>query len=181
MEGGFFPTETDGKEETPSYDEDIMLPITERCSHCGAAPVVKELQQTFGILVCGKCRPNNVKLETKTNCMKKYLLTEEEMRQFPCITRPNPHSKGWGVMQLYLEGQISEFSASKHGDELEKVRADRAERRMANKTRRLEKSIREKRRRMVLRAPRSQHKHNFVSSNGKGVCECGMVVDLDEI
>lgn len=184
MEGGFFAEETqilskDGEEDT------VMLPVSpaESCMHCSGIPVSQEMRSCFEILVCGKCRRYKVRLITKTKCREHYLLTEEEIQQFKYLTRSNPHRGSWNDMQLYFEDEIARFSIQKHGssDALERTKEERAEQLKRRKMGKIKKQIRGLKQKVFLKPRADPHRHVFERVRNKGVCGCGMEVDLEEL
>lgn len=180
-EGGFFREEEAPRKRADS--DSLLLPVTEVCAYCGSAPVLDEIKKCFGILVCGRCNRTKIKLITKTKCREYYLLTEEEMRQFRCMSRPNPHRGGWNDMQLYVEEEICAYSLRKHGgdEELHERRKERGEKGKKTKLTRMKRQIKEMKRQVFLKPRKEAHRHVFKQQGNKGVCECGMEVEQEEI
>lgn len=184
MEGGFFPIEQEPSRPTDE-DDSLLVPVEASacCIYCHGLPLVDEIKKTFNVSVCHRCKKERIRLLTKTDCKQKYLLTEEEIRQFNAISRRNPHSIAWNDMQLYLEEQIRRFALEKYGSDenIEEERERRKDSHKKKRVKRLEKSIRAAKQRVFMKPRAERHRHSFVSQGGKGVCECGMEVELEEL
>lgn len=184
MEGGFFPEEAPAA-STRSEDDSVALPTDtmDACMHCGGIPVSQEMRGCLGLLVCDRCSRSRVRLITKTNCRERYLLTEEEILQFRCLTRPNPHRGSWNDMQLYLEDEISKFSIQKHGslEEVERIKGERSEQLKRRRMGKIKKQVKSLKQKVFLKPRKEFHRHTFRRVGPRGVCECGMEVELEEI
>lgn len=183
-EGGFFPDPT-AKEAKKEEDQSITIPLrkSECCMHCERVPVVAEIRKVFSICVCSSCSHTHLKFITKTQCKSDYLLTEEELREFKHLSRPNPHKGTWNDMQLYLESEISEFSLAKHGsmEQVELIKESRMARSKKRKMDKIKHRVRELKKRTLFAAGKERHTHSFARKGKFSECSCGMKIEQEEI
>ena len=183
-EGGFF-----APAEEPvagrSMERAVQLPVdkADGCTFCGRLPLSEEIEKVFGKRVCYPCSYSRLQFVTKTTCRQKYLLTEEELAHFRCLARPNPRKGTWNDMQLYLEEEIAAHSASKYGslEEVARLREERVAQAKERRVKRLRGRVRDLKRQTFIAQPRADHTHKFMFSDGKGVCECGMEIEHEEL
>lgn len=183
-DGGFIPDGNDNSREAEE-DDPVLLPMSlnKKCRYCSQIPVDGEIEKVFGILVCKGCRYKVLKFITKTSCLSTYLLTNEELRDFNFLVRPNPHKGTWSDMNLYLEDEVEEFAIRKWGS-LDKIREVREERSRAlenRKIKRLRNKIMDLRRKTRI-APKvtEKHIHEFVADGDVCRCKCGLAVEQEE-
>ncbi len=177
MSGGFI-----GEEEI--FNDLNFEEFDEKCSFCNSFGIIKEIKNTFGTVICNKCKKEKLKFITKTTARKDYLLTEEELTQFKFLTRPNPHRIARNDMCLYLEEEIKNYSISKHEsvENLEKVKKERVENRRSKRIKKLKTNINKiKKRGSVNLVVRKKHVHKFIQKNNKGVCECGLEIEMETV
>lgn len=177
---GFFRDEDGEKEakKTPSIPSHRG-----RCMFCDQPPLDAEMEKTFGIAVCTHCSRAELKFVTKTTCMQDYLLTAEELRQFGCLSRPNPRKGSWNDMQLYLEDQIKKYAIEKHGalEAISKLKEERQAKKKAKKLEKVNKRVKELKRKTFIPERREKHVHRFVNKGKTSVCECGMEIEEEEL
>ncbi|CAD25836.1 DNA REPAIR PROTEIN (RAD14/XPA FAMILY) [Encephalitozoon cuniculi GB-M1] len=185
QDGGFFAEKEDSRKEVRE-DESILLPIAlnKRCKYCLQIPLDDELESTFGISVCRSCRHSMLKFVTKTSCLSEYLLTDEELKGFRFLQRPNPHKGTWSKMHLYLQEEVEQFAIHKWGslEEIERVKQKRRKMTDDRKIRKLKGKIKDLRRktRMDVRSS-EKHVHVFFVDGGISRCSCGMAVEQEEL
>lgn len=184
--GGFFgDTDSAADSRQKGEDQSITIPLSrgECCMYCGGVPVVSEIKRVFSMCVCSPCSHAHLKLITKTQCKANYLLTEEELRDFRHLSRPNPHKGTWNDMQLYLEREISDFSIAKHGsmEQIEATKETRRARTRRRKRERIKHRVRELKRKTFLAVSGERHVHSFVHKGAFSECSCGMRIEEEEI
>lgn len=183
--GGFFLDPGTTKEAVEEDDQSITIPLTksECCMYCERIPVVIEIKRAFSICVCSSCSRTHLRFITKTQCRSNYLLTEEELRDFKYLSRPNPHKGTWNDMQLYLEREISDFSLARHGtmEQIELIKESRKARSKRRKMDKIKQRVRELKKKTFLAALKEKHKHSFVSKGRFSECCCGMRIEEEEI
>lgn len=184
--GGFFPEPEEdilSKNIVDVQSLSLVLEQNDSCMYCKAVPIVFEIKKVFSILICKSCSKTDLKFITKTQCKSSYLLTEEELKEFKCLKRPNPHKGSWSDMALYLEKQIYDFSVKKHGDMslIEKIKSERKEKTKNRKINKIKVKIKELRRKTFLKKKEEIHKHIFVAKGCYSECSCGMKIDEEII
>lgn len=159
--------------------------FTNTCKFCSDPEVDEEIHNIFKIDCCRKCRFKELKFVTKTTCKSEYLLTEEELKQFPYMEKPNPHKGAWNEMHLYLKEEIEDFAIKKHGslDKIETLKDEIKAKRREKQLNKVKKNIKKTKRSTVSIKPTftKKHKHNFKQVGNKGICECGMEIDMETI
>mmetsp|Transcript_11793 Transcript_11793/g.22486 ORF Transcript_11793/g.22486 Transcript_11793/m.22486 type:complete len:181 (+) Transcript_11793:301-843(+) len=90
-----------------------------RCCACSSANTDASFLEAFGVWVCRSCkRSPGFDLVPKAKAKQMYLLTNAELAELGCITRPNPMNKQWTSMSLYLKSQVEALAHNKHGGRL---------------------------------------------------------------
>jgi len=51
----------------------------------------------------------------QSTAKQQYLLSDNDLRNAPCLRRANPHRKDWQPMKLYLESHVQEIAFEKYG------------------------------------------------------------------
>jgi DNA-repair protein complementing XP-A cells len=90
----------------------------QRCKDCGSLDVSVKFLEIYSLVVCKPCiksSPDRYSLLTKTEVKQDYLLTESELKELPCWTKPNPLSKTYSNMLLYARCQVEDFALKKYG------------------------------------------------------------------
>lgn len=184
-EGGFILQENSEKSE-----EQIKEKLKDKkydllaCSFCRNMKINTEFYETFNIEVCNSCRHKNIKLITKTTCKKDFLMTDEELKYFKFILKPNPNKITWVDMHLYLFDEIQNFSLKKFGS-IEKIEEQKDLRKynlMERKKKKIRKNIKDLRRKTFIEKNENKsHKHKFIEKDGNFVCDCGVVVEQEEL
>jgi len=83
-----------------------------RCCACSSANTDASFLEAFGVWVCRSCkRSPGFDLVPKAKAKQMYLLTNAELAELGCITRPNPMNKQWTSMSLYLKSQVRDKAA----------------------------------------------------------------------
>lgn len=183
---GFFKEEERNTEKRLSEDQSVVLPIPEddRCMYCRGVPLDKEIIKCFRISVCSECNKTRLKFITKTTCKVDYLLNDEELKQFGCLSRPNPHKGTWNDMQLYLEAEIKRFSIEKYGSEAKvaEIKNEKKVKKKEAKLREIKSKVKELKRKTFLAPVKERRVHKFIK-HGKNcsVCECGMLIEEEEL
>ncbi|KAL6122892.1 rhp14 [Nucleospora cyclopteri] len=166
-----------------AIENEVTLPLNEveRCIYCNAADIDLEMKRAFGQPVCKSCKYTKLELITKTRCKNDYLLTEEELATFRFLNKPNPHKSSYNDMCLYKKEDIEEFSLKKYGnfEEIEKQKKERLEKRKSKKMEKIKKSVRNLKKSVVKLKSHEKHNHKFKQKGGKGICECGMEIEMD--
>lgn len=155
----------------------------ERCSYCKIPDIDQQMKRLFNIICCNSCRRTELKFITKTTCKNDYLISEEELRQFKHVDLPNPRKESWNDMQLFLKSQIEEYALERYGtlEKIEELKIQRAKDRKARKLNKVKKNIKKLKKGVVHIDTRKKHRHKFVQKGKKGVCECGMTIEMEEI
>lgn len=182
--GGFIRTEIEEFSES-SASEDLKLPLTNEniCIYCGGVPLSAEMKNIFNLKICKECRFKKVKFITKTRCKEDYLLNEDEILNFKYLTRPNPHKGTWNDMQLYIEEEIRDFSLKKFGTEaqIEEIKKERIQKNKKQKIERIKKKVKEMKNRTFIHPKKEKHIHKFIRNGKKSICDCGMIIEQEEL
>lgn len=185
LDGGFFSEKSENKPKNCLQDDLVILPISENecCEYCKSIPILYEIKKLFNILVCYSCSRSELNFITKTDSKNRFLLTEEEIRQFKYLSRPNPHKGSWNEMQLYLEKEIIEFSISKHGsfENIEAIKTKRKDLQKKKKMDKVKKRVKELKKRTFLVEKEERHAHKFIRKDGISKCKCGMEIEEEEL
>ncbi|ELA48452.1 DNA repair protein [Vavraia culicis subsp. floridensis] len=188
MEHGFIKDENNKAKEPKQVQEpSLKLPIAANrlCKYCENPRIDFEVQQTFGVSVCNDCKYDKLHLINKTAVLREYLLTSDDLKNSRYLTRPNPKKGTWSDMQLFLLEEIEELAIKKWGSienaETEKER--RKELLLDKKKKKIRERVKELRKRTLIedRMKIRTHKHTFILANGICKCECGMIIDQEEI
>lgn len=184
-DGGFIAEAREDGPRRATEEDQILVPLflNRRCKYCSQVPIDDEVERTFEIPVCRSCCYRNLKFITKTSSLCDYLLTNEELRNFKFLVRPNPHKGTWSKMNLYLESQVREFAVGKWGsmDEVWREKEKRSRMLEDRKVKKLQSKIRDLRRMTRFSSKNGEkHVHDFVLSDGVSKCRCGMSVDQEE-
>lgn len=188
MEHGFIKDENNKAKEPKRVQEpSLKLPIVANrlCKYCENPRIDFEVQQTFGVSVCSDCKYDKLHLINKTAVLREYLLTSDDLKNSRYLTRPNPKKGTWSDMQLFLLEEIEELAIKKWGSienaETEKER--RKELLLDKKKKKIRERVKELRKRTLVedRMKIRTHKHTFILADGICKCECGMIIDQEEI
>ncbi|ELQ75360.1 DNA excision repair protein XPA/XPAC/RAD14 [Trachipleistophora hominis] len=188
MEHGFIKDENNkAKEQKQAYETSLKLPIiaNKLCKYCDNPRIDFEVQQAFGISVCNECKYTKLRLINKTAIIKEYLLGNEDLKDVKCLTRPNPKKGTWSDMQLFQLEEIETIAKRKWGsiENIENEKERRKELLLDKKKKKIRKRVKELRKCTLIedRMKINTHKHTFILVDGVCKCECGMVVDQEEI
>ncbi|KAF7684674.1 DNA repair protein rad14 [Astathelohania contejeani] len=176
-DGGFIRSNNETK--PIKYVEDHI----EYCSHCKSNEIDNEFYTTFNLSVCYNCKWDKHSLITKTECIKEYLLSKDEIKNLKYLVRPNPHKGSWNNMNLYLKNEIENLAIDKYGtlEKIKELKNERKEMLIERKKRRFKKKVRDLKKRTRLKIKNEErHIHEFISINGKTKCECGMEIEQEE-
>jgi hypothetical protein len=102
------PDFDDHEEDNPELEDQHQ-----RCKECGSLDVSAKFLDMYSLLVCKVCikaKPDQYSLLTKTEVKQDYLLTESELKELKCWTKPNPLSKTYSNMLLYARCQVEDFA-----------------------------------------------------------------------
>lgn len=162
--GGFFLEEDeDGIKDRPDFSEVIssmppplMPPDRPECQDCGKEFADSYLFRTFDHSVCDDCknmdRDGPHELITKTDAKKVFLIKDTDFEkgergdsELKYIVRKNPHNAMWGDMKLFLRLQVEKRAIAVWGSEeaLEAEHETREEARVAAKTKKYNKKMKE--------------------------------------
>ena len=179
--GGFFIEEDEEvtaeevvfKEVAPP----IMPPDQPTCEQCEKDFADSYLYTTFDHSVCDDCkdmeREGPHELITKTDAKKEFLLRDSDFEKgergdssLRFLLRKNPHNPRYGDMKLFLRLQIEKRALEIWGSEedLEKEHEKREENKMALKTKKYEKKMKELRkavRSSLFTKDMSVHTHKY--------------------
>jgi len=178
--GGFFIEEED---EVPSKEvviteaaPPIMPPDQPTCEECEKDFADSYLYTTFDHAVCDDCkdmeREGPHELITKTDAKKEFLLRDSDFEKgergdgLRFLLRKNPHNPRYGDMKLFLRLQVEKRALEIWGseEELEKQHEKREENKMALKTKKYEKKMKELRkavRSSLFTKDISSHTHKY--------------------
>lgn len=188
MEHGFLKERSENEKKIKKVEEaSFVLPLNKNplCSFCSNPRIDLEIKQTFNKKVCFDCKFTKLHLITKTAVIGDFLLTSDDIKEAKYLSRPNPKKGTWSDMQLFLLEEIEELTIKKFKSlenmEIEKER--RGEMLLERKKKKVRARIKALRRRTLIekKIETRKHKHSFVVINGESVCECGMVIDQEEI
>ncbi|KAM0675821.1 DNA repair protein rad14 [Gurleya vavrai] len=164
---------------------DHPIEKNKKCCYCSSVPIDSEIFNVFNRKVCKKCKFDKLKLITKTTCKDNFLLCDEELKDFKYLTRPNPHKGTWNNMNLYLEDEINNFAIEKYGslDKIEILKNERIENMLERKKNRMKKSLRELKRKTIVKTKNSndRHEHDFYYDGNKKKCKCGLEFEEENI
>lgn len=182
---GFFREEDTEQNQKIIEDLGITIPLQKEntCKFCQSVPIDLEILKCFKIPVCYTCNREKLKFITKTTCKQEYLLSDDELKQFKFLTRPNPHKGTWNDMQLYLENEIRDFSIQKHGSNelIAEKKSTKKEKRKQSKLKKIKNRVKELKKKTFLPEEKVKHVHKFIyKGNGKSECDCGMKIDQEE-
>lgn len=184
-DNGFFRIERSTETGKRADDDSISVPISKNgvCKYCGRVPLHIEIRNTFGINVCCSCSKTEMKFVTKTNCMQGYLLSEDDLKQFKYLSRPNPHKGTWNDMQLYMEDQIKEFAFEKYGNQeaIERIKDERCAKNKNRKLQKVRKRVKDLKKKTFVQSTKKKHVHKFVGNGKTSVCECGVEIEEEEL
>jgi DNA-repair protein complementing XP-A cells len=195
--GGFLADPLTEAKVQISWDPEIDLVNQTRCRHCSSLEIDQNYLKYFDVNICKTCIKSDPKhsLLTKTEVKSDYLLTESELRdssRLPHWEKPNPHSKTYSNMMLYLRSQVEDFAISKWGslEELDREFDKRESAKKASKIRAFKKKNKELRSKTMLQRDYSKkdHVHKWsesVPSAKKGwmeqICSgCGLLKEFEE-
>jgi len=178
--GGFFIEEEDEvtAEEAviTEMPPPIMPPDQPTCEECDKDFADSYLYNTFDHSVCDDCkdmeREGPHELITKTEAKKEFILKDSDFEKgerghtLRFLLRKNPHNPRYGDMKLYLRLQVEKRALGMWGSEdaLEKEHEQREDNRMALKTKKYNKKMKELRkavRSSLFTKDFSTHKHSY--------------------
>ncbi|XP_065174304.1 DNA repair protein complementing XP-A cells homolog [Atheta coriaria] len=174
--GGFLlEEEPDHIEEPPVFivqEPPLLEEHRPTCDRCEKKFATSWLFETYDCKVCDACKdPEIHRLITKTEAMKEYLLKDCDLdrREPPLkfITKKNPHHNSWGEMKLYLQIQVEDRALEVWGTEekLEEEIKKREEKKVATKTKKYHKQMKELRMNMRSslydKTTAASHTHEF--------------------
>ena len=166
-------------------EKGIQLPLQkgQKCMFCDNPRIDTEIAQKFKIICCTDCRYTKLKFITKTACKKEYLLTEEELDQFGYLEKPNPHKNSWSNMHLFLQDQIEEFYIEKYAslEKLEEEKKKKLNEKHKKKLNKIKKNIAKSKKGIHKIDLKQKHKHKFIQKGNKGICECGMEIEMETL
>jgi DNA repair protein len=151
------------------------------CSFCKSINI-NHAFTAFDLNYCHDCiKEKNIKLITFTESIQNYLLVKSEFDDLKYIEKVNKHSK-YSKMKLYLEHQIIEKAINKFGSlkGLEDAKLEKKlqrEKRVETKFKKTMKELR-KNTKFILK---QDHKHQFIDEDGKRKCNCGFIIQYEEI
>eukprot|EP00890_Picochlorum_soloecismus_P005771 jgi/Picsp_1/6195/NSC_03549-R1_xeroderma pigmentosum group a len=197
MDGGFITDKVEHENKTYSYHETAshtisndrdsepkggltqegratLLGHSSGCQKCPSLSFCDDLYKTFGIFLCNTCRKNE-KLISKSTGKQKYLLSDNDLRNAPCLKRANPHRKDWQPMKLYLESHLQGIAFEKYGGQegLEKEARGRV-------SRKLEARLKEKETQVYQEARRSKRLKEIRESIEESREDCIPEIDVHE-
>ena len=188
MAHGFMKDEEKKNKELKQVEEiSLVLPIKENdcCQYCDNLRIDREILRIFDKKVCSDCRFEKLELITKTHVVTQFLLNNDDIADLKYLSRPNPKKGTWNDMQLYDLGQIKTRSIDKFGslENLETEKEERKEKLLDRKKHKIKSRIKELRKKTLIedKMKNRNHKHNFVLENGISKCECGMIIESEEI
>lgn len=195
--GGFLADPSTESKIQISWDPVLDLVNQIRCYLCSSLEIDQNYQKYFHINICKHCIKSDSKysLLTKTEVKGDYLLTESEVRdseRLPHWEKPNPHSKTYSNMMLYLRSQVEDFAISKWGSlemlDLEFEKRELAKK--ASKVKAFKKKNKELRSKTMLQREYSNkdHVHSWSESRPSGkegwmeqLCtDCGLLKEFEE-
>jgi len=179
--GGFFIEEDEelNKEATTKISEvppPLMPPDLPTCEDCQKDFADSYLFATFSHAVCDECKNMEKdgphELITKTDAKKEFLLKDTDFEEgergkgLQFLLRKNPHNPKYGDMKLFLRLQIEKRALEIWGSEedLEKEHENREERKLALKSKKYEKKMKELRkavRSSLFTKDLSAHTHKY--------------------
>ena len=188
MDHGFIKDDRkEQKKMRKVVEKEVNLPIKENecCTFCGNPRIDNDVLLLFNKRICFDCKFSKLRLITKTTVLTKYLLTNEEISELRYLSKPNPKKGTWHDMQLFDADQIEKIAIRKYGS-LENVSIEREKRKNALLSRKKQKvrtRIKELRKKTLIedKLKTRNHQHNFIPKDGKMQCECGMVIESEEI
>jgi DNA-repair protein complementing XP-A cells len=195
--GGFLADPSTETKVQITWDPEIDLVNQARCHLCSSLEIDQNYLTYFQIYICKPCIKSEPKysLLTKTEVKSDYLLTESELRdssKLPHWEKPNPHSKTYSNMMLYLRRQVEDFAISKWGslENLDQEFVKRESAKKASKVRAFKKKNKELRSKTMLQREYSKkdHIHKWSESrpsakNGwmEQLCiDCGLLKEFEE-
>lgn len=71
----------------------------------------------------------------QSTAKQNYLLSDNDLKNAPCLKRANPHRKDWQPMKLYLESHVQGIAFQKYGGQegLEKEARSRVSRKLESR------------------------------------------------
>lgn len=185
---GFFREKEKKNENKNNIDEiyiDLPLSDNKKCLYCNKIPIDQECLNVFNKNVCKNCKFEKLKLITKTTCRDEYLLCNEELNDFKCLYRPNPHKGSWSNMSLYLEEEIIEYAIKKHIslENINKIKNDRIDNLIARKKNNMVKKLRDLKRKTIVvdNQSKKKHVHEFYYEGNFKKCKCGLEYEEMEL
>lgn len=187
MENGFLRDNDSSKEIKKKKENELILPLKEnkKCEYCDNLRLDLEISKTFNKNVCYDCKFSKLELITKTTALREYLLSNEEIAKMKYLSKPNPRKGTWHDMQLYDKIAIEKRAIEKFGT-LEKLEEEKMNRKRAILERKKKKTrtkIKDLRKKTLVenKLKDKKHKHEFKTKGNKRICECGMVVESEEL
>ena len=150
------------------------------CKYCGTFKIDVEILDVFNFKCCTKCKIENIKFITKTECKNDYLLSDQELKNFSYLNKPNPRKGTWNQMFLYCKGSIEQFAIKKFGslEEISKLKKQKESEKLKKKVKKIKKLVKKSKPKMVVSQIKEKHKHHFIQKGSKGVCDCGMEIEM---
>ena len=195
--GGFFVDDGESEAElankaTPSrpfssllemepLPPDILPELSQpKCNDCGQEFYESLLRKQFAVNVCDACRRMNedgkYSLVTKTEARQEYLLTETDLDAsfggLRCIEKKNPQNERWGMMKLYLRGQVEKICFDRYGGEqgLDEEIVRRSKEKLVNQEKKQKRKVAQMRKETLTslwRKPDKAHEHHFGPEEAK--------------
>ncbi|TIB67028.1 DNA repair protein [Wallemia mellicola] len=177
-----------------SYEPGLSIDLNAnpKCKLCSSIETDRQILQTFGIIVCHKCKqahPEKFSLLTKTECKEDYLLTDSELRDaeiMPHLLKRNPHRASWNNMMLFLREQVEDFAFKKWGgpEGLDKEWERREQLKHNKRGKKFQDSLNDLRRRtknnVWQQRQDAQHVHDWTTQDDKQICNvCNLTVDVE--
>lgn len=185
---GFFKGDDDKTKNLKKLDEqNLILPIekNKKCEYCENLRIDTEILMTFNKKLCYDCKFTKLHLITKTRVLNDYLLNNDDISGVKFISKQNPRKGTWHDMQLYDQEEIKKLAINKYKSlenlEIEKER--RKEMLMTRKKKKVKTRIKELRKKTIIeeKMKTKTHKHEFIIVNGISKCNCGMIIESEEL
>ncbi|OQS54610.1 rhp14 [Ecytonucleospora hepatopenaei] len=183
-EGGFLFNEKDNIKMDLKYTKEPKISYIDSknksCEYCGTLKIDVEILDVFDLKLCTKCKIENIKFITKTECKNEYLLNDQELKNFPCLNKPNPRKGTWNQMFLYCKSSIEQFAIKKYGslEEISKLKKQKECEKLKKKVKKIKKLVKKSKTKVVISQIKEKHKHYFKQKGNKGVCDCGMEIEM---
>lgn len=188
MDNGFIEdTEKIKKKIKKIEEKELILPIREndKCQYCENYRLDTAIQKTFNKNICFDCKFDKLNLITKTTVIRNFLLTNEEISKLKFLSKPNPRKGTWHDMQLFDIEQVENCAIEKYGslENLEKEKTKRKQSLLNQKKKKVRERIKDLRKKTMIenKLKEKKHKHKFVEHKNGRKCECGMILESEEI